>query len=62
MKSGQFHMKGTTEGFSTNLDSTQLGLWISRYRFMFGKDTLSNIKCHKYSRYYFGKPVALHVG
>jgi hypothetical protein len=62
MEPGQCHVKGTTEGFSTKLDSIQLGLWISRYRFMFEKDTLSNIKCYKYSRYYFGKPVAQHDG
>jgi hypothetical protein len=33
-------MKYVAEGFPTKLDSIQLGLWISRYGFISGKDAL----------------------
>jgi hypothetical protein len=54
-------LEGTKEGFSTKLDSIQMGLWISRYGIISAIDTLCKIKCQKENTLIFGKPLALQV-
>jgi hypothetical protein len=58
---GQWHLKGTAEGFPTKLDSIQLGIWITRYGFSSGNDTLCKIKCQKENTLIFDKPLILHA-